>query len=173
MRVPLSHADLRPKYGFYRIAKKLQRNWPGTAPLPQASTHEILARALGYHDLHDLQKSGDSHSRSSVVPTLDEVRDSIVMSVVAFCRSRNINDLTRTATERLVRLLPLHELSAFQPPSSKQMAGSHEERVLLVSRYLSRLAKEDNCDKLRATMGHRGVWSTSEYLCLQAPDRAK
>ena len=82
MRVPLSHADLRPKYGFYRIAKKLQRNWPGTARLPQASSHETLAQALGYHDLHDLQKSGDSHGRSSLAPTLDEVRDSIITSVL-------------------------------------------------------------------------------------------
>lgn len=120
LRVPISLADLRVKYGFNRIVKKLQRNWRGTPSLSLASSQKILSRGLGYEDLHDLQTSADQHAKSVVRPTQDKVRDGISTSIIAFCHSSKVTDMSERDVDQLVRVLPLHELAVFQTSRSQQ-----------------------------------------------------
>lgn len=120
MRVPISLADLRVKYGFNRIAKKLQRNWRSTFSLSLASSQEILSKGLGYQDLHDLQKSANEHAKTVAVPTQDEVRDGISNSITDFCQSKKVTDMSERDVNHLVSLLPLHELTVFQTSRSQQ-----------------------------------------------------
>ncbi|RWU24953.1 hypothetical protein DM813_04195 [Pseudomonas alkylphenolica] len=120
MRVPITLADLRAKYGFNRISKKLQRNWPGTVSVSLASSQDILSRGLGYRDLHDLQNSTDKQLQSGSRPSQDEVRDWISTSIITFCQSKKVIDIGNPDVARLVALLPLHELTAFQTSRAQQ-----------------------------------------------------
>ncbi|WP_122335809.1 tyrosine-type recombinase/integrase [Pseudomonas coronafaciens] len=116
MRVPISSADLRVKYGFNRLAKKLQRNWPSDASLSLAYSQEILSRGLGYQDFHDLQRSADKPLHTGIQPSQDDVRDRISTSIVAFCQSKRIITISDRDVVKLVALLPLQELTVFQAP---------------------------------------------------------
>ena len=120
MRVPISLADLRVKYGFNRIAKKLQRNWRSTFSLSLASSQEILSKGLGYQDHHDLQKSANEHDKTVAVPTQDEVRDGISNSITDFCQSKKVTDMSERDVNHLVRLLPLLN----RPGFSRHLASS-------------------------------------------------
>lgn len=115
MRVPISSADLRVKYGFNRLAKKLQRNWPSDVSLSLTYSQEILSRGLGYQDFHDLQCSADRSLQTGIQPSQDEVRARISTSIVAFCQSKKVITISDRDVARLVALLPLQELTVFQP----------------------------------------------------------
>jgi hypothetical protein len=114
MRVPIYTADLSDKRGFKRIAKKLQRNWPDVTPLNLASAQGILSRGLGYRDFHDLQQSAEEGVPHSLLITQKEVRDGIVSSIFAFCQASKFASINESNLDRLVKLLPLQELRAFQ-----------------------------------------------------------
>lgn len=114
MRVPIYTADLSEKRGFKRIAKKLQRNWPDVTPLNLASAQGILSRGLGYRDLHDLQQSAEEGVPHSLLITQNEVRDGIASSIFAFFQAGKFASVSEGDLDRLVKLLPLQELRAFQ-----------------------------------------------------------
>lgn len=120
MRVPIYLADLRIKYGFNRIVKKLQRNWLSVFSLSLASSQEILSKGLGYQDLHDLQTSASEHAKNVAGPTQNEVRVGISNAITAFCQSKKVTDMGERDVNQLVRLLPLHELTVFQTSRSQQ-----------------------------------------------------
>lgn len=145
MRAPISLADLRVKYGFNRIAKKLQRNWRSTFSLSLASSQEILSKGLGYQDLHDLQKSANEHAKTVAVPTQDEVRDGISNSITDFCQSKKVTDMSERDVNHLVRLLPLHELAVFQTSRSQQAGTLASQSVFeLITRPANELAGAAN-----------------------------
>lgn len=129
MRVPISLADLRVRYGFNRIAKKLQRNWRGAFSLSLASSQEILSKGLGYQDLHDLQTSASEHGKNVAGPTQDEVRDGISNAIIAFCQSKKVTDMDERDVNQLVSLLPLHELTVFQMSLSQQPSAPASQSV--------------------------------------------
>jgi hypothetical protein len=115
MRVPIYTADLSDKRGFKRIAKKLQRNWPDVTPLNLASAQGILSRGLGYRDFHDLQQSAEEGDLHATLSTQNEARDGISTSIFAFCQASKFTSIiNETDVDRLVKLLPLHELGVFQ-----------------------------------------------------------
>lgn len=145
MRAPISLADLRIKYGFNRIAKKLQRNWRSTFSLSLASSQEILSKGLGYQDLYDLQKSANEHARTVAVPTQDEVRDGISSSITDFCQSKKVTDMSERDVNHLVRLLPLHELTVFQTSRSQRAGTLASQSVFeLITRPANDLTRAAN-----------------------------
>lgn len=126
MRVPIYAADLSDKRGFKRIAKKLQRNWPSVTPLSLACAQAILSRGLGYRDFHDLQQSAEEGDLHTTLATPNEARDGISTSIFAFCQSNKVTSIDETDLDRLVKLLPLQELLAFQifaPAKTKDPAA--------------------------------------------------
>ncbi|WP_408600519.1 tyrosine-type recombinase/integrase [Pseudomonas sp. PLMAX] len=114
MRIPIYTADLCDKRGLKRIAKKLQRSWPSATPLMLSSAQEILARGLGYRDLHDLQQSSENCDHHAPVPTQAEVRDGISTSIFAFCQSCKVIDIGEDDLFCLVAVLPLQALCVFR-----------------------------------------------------------
>lgn len=130
MRVLIYTADLRDKRGFKRIAKKLQKNWPGGTPLSLTCAQAILSRGLGYRDFHDVQQSAEESDSNSPSPTQNEARDRISTSIFAFCQTSKITDIEETDLDRLVKLLPLQELHAFKEFKPKYLANSPEPTVL-------------------------------------------
>lgn len=113
MRVPIFAFDLIPKRRFKHIAKVLRRHWPGANAISLMTAQEILAQGLGYRDLHDVLRSSENCSPDAPVPTLAEVRDNVSTSIFQFLKSSNAVGIDDRDIERLVLLLPLHELSAF------------------------------------------------------------
>jgi hypothetical protein len=55
MRVPIHPDDLLDGTGFIRLAKTLKRDWLGTKPISLSEASELMAKSLGYSNLHDLQ----------------------------------------------------------------------------------------------------------------------
>lgn len=114
MRVPVYPFDLTPKRRFKRIAKVLRRYWPSDNGISLMTAQEILAQGLGYRDFHDVLRSSENCLSDAPVPTLAEVRDNVSTSVFHFLTSSNSADINESDIERMVMLLPLHELLAFQ-----------------------------------------------------------
>ncbi|MCD7037342.1 hypothetical protein LRQ11_18095 [Pseudomonas sp. MAFF 311095] len=145
MRVPISLADLRVKYGFNRIAKKLQRNWRSAFSLSLASSQEILSKGLGYQDLHDLQTSASEHGKNVAETIQDEVRDGISNAITAFCQSKKVTDMDERDVIQLVSLLPLHELTVFQMSRSQQPSAPASQSVFeLITRPANDLTRAAN-----------------------------
>ena len=130
MRVPIYSADLVDKRGFKRIAKKLQKNWPSGTPISLASAQAILSRGLGYRDVHDIQQSAEADGSKAPQPTHNDVRDGISTSIFAFCQASKIIGIEETVLDRLVKLLPLQELRAFQDFNHGHQADSSAPTVL-------------------------------------------
>jgi hypothetical protein len=139
MRLSICAADLKAGRGFKRVAKKLQKNWPGAQPLPLASAQQILARGLGYRDLHDLERSVQAIGPDTPVPSTEKIRDGISSSVSAFCQSSKISDIDDAEIGHLVELLPLQEFGVFQHSglgSTSFPAGSASIGVLHLENQL-------------------------------------
>jgi integrase len=130
MRVPIYTADLSDKRGFKRIAKKLQKNWPSGTPISLASAQAILSRGFGYRDFHDIQQSAETDGSKAPQPTQNDVRDGISTSIFAFCQASKIIGIEETVLDRLVKLLPLQELRAFQDINHGHPADSSAPTVL-------------------------------------------
>lgn len=150
MRVPIYTADLSDKRGFKRIAKKLQKNWPSGTPISLASAQAILSRGLGYRDFHDIQESAEADGSKAPQPTQNDVRDGISTSIFAFCQASKIIGIEETVLDRLVKLLPLQELRAFQDINHGHPADSSAPTVLAPSldeaRELSGPSNETSID---------------------------
>ncbi|MFJ3368006.1 tyrosine-type recombinase/integrase [Pseudomonas sp. NPDC086251] len=134
MRVPIFPFDLIPKRRFKRISKVLKRHWPCANSISLMTAQEILAQGLGYRDYHDVLRSSENCLSDAPVPTLPEVRDSVSTSIFHFFRSSNTVGIDDRDIERLVMLLPLHELLAFHSFRQGQTANvgktdSHSSKV--------------------------------------------
>lgn len=114
MRVPVYPFDLTPKRRFKRIAKVLRRYWPSDNGISLMTAQEVLAQGLGYRDFHDVLRSSENCLSDAPVPTLAEIRDNVSTSVFHFLKSSSSAVINDSDIERLVMLLPLHELLAFQ-----------------------------------------------------------
>jgi len=77
------------------------------------TAQEILAQGLGYRDFHDVSMSSKNCEPDAPVPTLPEVRDSISTSIFHFLKSTNAVGFVESDIQRLLMLLPLHELLTF------------------------------------------------------------
>lgn len=134
MRVPVYPFDLIPKRRFKHIANVLRRHWPGANAISLMTAQEILAQGLGYRDFHDVSRSSKNCLSDAPVPTLAEVRDSVSTSIFHFFKSSNAVGIDDRDIERLVMLLPLHELLAFHSFRQGQTANfgktdSHSSKV--------------------------------------------
>ncbi|WP_448144340.1 tyrosine-type recombinase/integrase [Pseudomonas silesiensis] len=123
MRVPVFPSDLIPKRRFKHIANVLRRHWPSAYAIRLTTAQEILAQGLGYRDFHDVLRSSENCSPDAPVPTLAEVRDSVCTSIFHFFQSSNAVGIDERDIERLVMLLPLHELLAFHSLRKGQTAN--------------------------------------------------
>lgn len=123
MRFPIYTFDLTPKRRFKRIANVLRRHWPIANDISHMTALEILAQGLGYRDFHDVLKSSKNSSTDAPVPTLPEVRDNVSTAIFQYLKSSNTVGIDDRDIERLVLLLPLHELLAFHSFRQGQTAN--------------------------------------------------
>lgn len=124
MRVPIFPFDLIPKRRFKHIANVLRRHLPSAIAISLMTAQEILAKGLGYRDFHDVSRSSQNCLPDAPVPTLPEVRDNVSTSIFQFLKSSNAVGIDDRDIERLVMLLPLHELLAFHNFRQGQTANA-------------------------------------------------
>lgn len=134
MRVPVFPSDLIPKRRFKHIANVLRRHWPSANAIRLMTAQEILAQGLGYRDFHDVLRSSENWLPDAPAPTLPEVRDSVSTSIFQSLKSSNAVGIDDRDIERLVMLLPLHELLVFHSFRQGQTANigrtdSHSSKV--------------------------------------------
>ncbi|MBI6947605.1 hypothetical protein HX788_21690 [Pseudomonas edaphica] len=124
MRVPIHPDDLNPKYGFKRIAKKLQREWPGFSPIQLSFAREILSKGLGYRDYYDVVQSSKKWQPQAVPSFKEEVNVALMSAISAAIRVDNTFVTPHSNLLALVRSLPLHTLVALRGDQSDK-AGDY------------------------------------------------
>ncbi|MNC07709.1 hypothetical protein D3C75_552650 [compost metagenome] len=118
MRVPIHPDDLNPRYGFKRIAKKLQREWPGFSPIQLSFAREILSKGLGYRDYHDVVQSSKKWQPEAVTFSKEAVNVALMSAISAAIQVDNTFVAPHSNLLAFVRSLPLHTLVAFKGDQS-------------------------------------------------------
>lgn len=122
MRIPIYPADLAPQKGFKRIAKVIQRDWPGPEPVNLSAAREILARCFGYKNYHDVTQSADEWAEYALAPEVVDLRAAILVSLTNKLYSESLSnsvDLERlTAFVESLPLNVLHNLPLVSGKSS-------------------------------------------------------
>lgn len=124
MRIPVYSADLNPQKGFKQIAKKIQRDWPGSEPVNLSAAREILARCLGYKDYHDVTRSADGWSDDAAAPEMEDLRAAILVSLAnqlhtgSSSTSVNLIKLTTFVECLPLKVLQTYRLSRVNHPES-------------------------------------------------------
>lgn len=124
MRVPVYSEDLLPQSGFKRIAKRVQKLWPGPDPINLSRARELLSKWLGYNDYHDVVQGTKSSPTNSLSHFESEVRRAIALDVQ---KSLNASHELPIAAERLqvfVDALPLHALVSFKHLQSQLLSNA-------------------------------------------------
>ena len=112
------------------VSQKTTEKLAQCTPISFASAQAILSRGLGYRDFHDIQQSAEVDGSKAPQPTQNDVRDGISTSIFAFCQATKIIGIEETLLDRLVKLLPLQELRAFQDINHGHPADSSAPTVL-------------------------------------------
>jgi len=68
MRVPVYPEDLLPQAAVKRLAKLIQKRWPGQSPVQLSFARETLSKGLGYANYHDLMKKSVIWPRDAETP---------------------------------------------------------------------------------------------------------
>lgn len=114
MRVPIHQNDLIPGHGFKRIAKKLQREWPGLNPIQLSRAREILSKGLGYCDYHDVVKASKKWQHEAFFPSKEAVNFGLMLAISAAIRADNPFMTSPLNILAFVRSLPMHTLIALK-----------------------------------------------------------
>jgi hypothetical protein len=117
MRIPIYSEDLLTRGGFKRIAKKLQRQWPGQSSIKLWFAREILSKGMGYRDYHDVLMSSKTCQLGAIAPTEGQVRAGIISTISNALRSDNNITIEFEELQHFVETLPLYSLLAFKDQS--------------------------------------------------------
>jgi len=117
MRIPIYSEDLLTRGGFKRIAKKLQRQWPGQSSIKLWFAREILSKGMGYRDYHDVLMSSKTCQLGAIAPTEGQVRAGIISAMSNALRSDNNITIELEELQHFVETLPLYSLLAFKDQS--------------------------------------------------------
>lgn len=119
MRVPVHLEDLDRAQGFKRIAKQLQKKWPGAPAIKLSLARELLSKGFGYNDYHDLFESSKTCLPDTPAPLNAEVLAGVSKALLAAQATHGLS-ADAIDLQAVVNALPLHALSAFNPQSHAQ-----------------------------------------------------
>ncbi|EXF94166.1 hypothetical protein HK44_010500 [Pseudomonas fluorescens HK44] len=119
MRVPVYPEDLLPQAAFKKIAKSIQKRWPGNSPVQLTLAHETLSKGLGYANYHDLIKESVICPWGAETPALSAVHAQITAAISSVLALANDTSVPRSVLEPFVETLPLKALSTFKGAASR------------------------------------------------------
>ena len=114
MRVPIYPEDLLPQAAFKRLAKNIQKRWPGQSAITLSVARETLSVGLGYAGYSQVRHLSLTCSLEAPPPSEADVYVSIASAVSALLKSAADSSVQPSATESFVKTLPLKTLSTFK-----------------------------------------------------------
>lgn len=115
MRIPIYPIDLAPQKGFKRIAKVIQRDWPGLKPVNLSAAREILALCFGYKNYHDVTQSADEWPDDAPAPEVADLRAAILVALANKLHVESLgNSVDLEKLTAFVERLPLNVLQTYR-----------------------------------------------------------
>jgi len=114
MRVPIYPDDLLPQAAFKRLAKNIQKRWPGQSAITLSLARETLSVGLGYVDYRQVRHLSLICSQNAQTPAETEVYVSIASALSTVLESAADSSVQPSALESFVKTLPLRALSTFK-----------------------------------------------------------
>ncbi|WP_448632277.1 MULTISPECIES: hypothetical protein [Pseudomonas fluorescens group] len=81
MRVPVYPEDLLPQAAFKKLAKIIQKRWPGQSSVQLSFARETLSKGLGYANYHDLMKESVIWPRDAETPALSTTHSQLAAEI--------------------------------------------------------------------------------------------
>lgn len=130
MRVPIYPNDLLPKAAFKRIAKSIQKKWPGRSPIPLSLAFDALSRGLGYANYHQARSVSLTCSLDARTPSRGAVIAGVAVELSSLLQASNDSSVTSDALVAFIAALPLETLSTFKmaAPLSASLLRDHTSR---------------------------------------------
>ena len=175
MRVPIFSKDLESGKGVLRLARCLQRDWPGKNQIKLSTAQNLMSRCLGYVDFHDVRVSADC--ADPVFPSLEDVQAqsfaTIKTEIAKYYRPADISDEDIYA--RICKW-PFIHLHAFRTLSGGSGVKLSEEALQLSKKttlhyrtLVSTTALDANdfktiFERVRSAFGHNSKELTMSYI---------
>lgn len=138
MQVPVYPDDIKT-HSFKRLAKTLQKKWPGLQPIQLSAAQELLAKGLGYLSFHDLMKKVENPPTNPEIPALAVIQ---IRISEATREKLNDDDVSPEAIASFASNLPFYVLSAYYSQAQATHAPQpklNTTKSLLSSRQLETL----------------------------------
>lgn len=119
MRVPVYPEDLLPRAAFKKLAKSIQKRWPGNSPVQLTLAQKTLCKGLGYANYHDLTKESAICPRDAETPTLCAVHAQVAAAISSVLDLANDTSVPRNMLDVFVDTLPLKSLRTFKGAASR------------------------------------------------------
>lgn len=176
MRISIFPQDVKSGKGVLRLAKLLQRDWPGENRIGLSAAQNLISRCLGYADYHDVRMSADSSkfdtgSSKIEFATPEELRaqsfEVIKAEIEKACPSQEVN--FEKLRERIstwpfigLRIFPKFFPHSKSPESERLML----ETLRMTDYYLNNRPSEVNAgpfnDRIETMSGHKSI-NTIQY----------
>lgn len=114
MRVPIYPDDLLPQAAFKKLAKNIQKRWPGQSDIRLSRAREALSVGLGYDDYSQVRYLSLTCSPEAQAPSKTDVYGSIVSALSSLLESEADSSVQPSTLESFVRTLPFNALSTFK-----------------------------------------------------------
>ncbi|MNO29477.1 hypothetical protein D3C76_193900 [compost metagenome] len=171
MRVTIFSQDLKSGKGVVRLARCLQRDWPGAKPIGLCTAQNLMSRCLGYSDYYDVRMSADDSKFE--VATLEDLRAQSFEIIKAEVQQTTSTD--GMALEQLSNSIakwPFHNLGIFKvlcAPSSLPFSARSIHDPMKMSMYYM-IGRPENfghqaiIENVQASLEHFPINSSERYL---------
>lgn len=171
MRVTIFSQDLKSGKGVLRLARCLQRDWPGAKPIGLCTAQNLMSRCLGYSDYYDVRMSADDSELE--VATLEDLRAQSFEIIKA--EAQQITATDSMALEQLRKKIarwPFHNLGIFKilfapsgfPLSALSIHYSMEMSMYYMTGRPESFDRQAIMEKVQASLGHFPINSSERYL---------
>ncbi|WP_201199150.1 hypothetical protein [Pseudomonas sp. S37] len=170
MRISIFPQDVKSGKGVLRLAKLLQRDWPGENRIGLSAAQNLISRCLGYANYHDVRMSVGSSKFEFA--TLEELRaqsfEVIKAEVEKACPSQEVKFeklLERISTWPFIGLQIFTNpfFHSRSPAPEKQMLESLQMTAYYLSSYSNNADVMPIRDRIEAMLGHKSTDMTRLY----------
>ena len=171
MRIPIFPKDVEPGKGVLRLARLLQRDWPGEDRIGLGAAQNLMSRCLGYADFHDVKMSADR--AELIAASLDDLRAQAFETIKNEVKKSNfINDADLEELRENIVKWPFHNLAIYRilgTPSSLPFSALLRHDAEMMTRYymtgqIENIGLREINEKVQSGFGHFSTNSTAQYL---------
>ncbi|HGM4967398.1 MULTISPECIES: hypothetical protein [Pseudomonas] len=166
MQISLFAADFVSGKGILRLARCLQRDWPGNKKIKLSAAQNLMSRCLGYVDLHDARKSIDKDDLQFV--SLEEIKAQSLRVIDAMlnntCPGQNID---YAALNDQIEKWPFKHLAIYKildaPPPTEVCKKTIQSKAFeLTTLYINNY--DSVISRVQKALGHIPVETTNYYM---------